>query len=252
MQKTQVIGKLVLPTFFIPIQIGGIALAGLGLLGLNSGSGATSVNAFPALAGAAVGWVLLSVGAVVAIANGLRLQRTTTRSSTVAASTADLESSVASYPSETLPLRAPITLLPPIKNKVTAVIAGAAAVLIFTALACVILFSALADASPEFGLMGFALLLLLIAMAFGLIASSWITARVELLAEGSVSFRGLFTRRRFANTEIVSARLSANGRRQFLVIRTASSFFSVSSYSFSLPQLDLIKKFCDPQGRVAG
>lgn len=253
MQKTQVVGKLVLPAFFIPIQIGGVALTCLGLLGLNSRFGMVNFYAFSALASAVTAWVVLGVGAVVAIANGLRLHGAAAKAlaQEVLASTDEPGSPSGLYPSDALPLTAPTTLLPSAKNKVTAVIAGVSAVLIFTGLAGVILLSAVADPSPELGLEGFALLLVLIAVTFGLIAGSWIAARVELSADGSIRFRGLFTRRHYANSAIVSVRLNVNGRRKFLVIRSASSFFSVSSYSFSGAQLDLIRKFCDPQCRLS-
>jgi len=64
-----------LPKFFIPIQVLGVALVGVGLFALHSNLGKSIVNAAPALADTFTDWVLVGLGAFVLICNGLRLAR---------------------------------------------------------------------------------------------------------------------------------------------------------------------------------
>ena len=140
--------------------------------------------------------------------------------------------------------------MPPKKNKIISAIFGCITVLIFVGLGCAMLVSYVGSVDRDNGTLVSALIFVFVGLLFGLIARSWMSACIELDANGFISFQGVFVKRRYALSSIKSVKLNSNKGAHFVVIRTASSYFTVSDYSFSLAQLDLIKKFCDPQGKL--
>jgi len=237
--------------FSIPIQIAGIALTGFGLLAFPS-LVASIVNDVPALADPVTDWVLVIFGAVVVICNGLCLANRARkhRSQGVDFPVAHSESnSLLQSSDESIPSRSAI-LVPPKKNKIISAIFGCISALIFVGIGCAMLVSYFGGVDREIGALVFALIFVVVGLLFGLIARSWMSARIELDANGFISFQGVFVKRRYALSSIKSIKLNSNRGAHFVVIRTASSYFTVSDYSFSLAQLDLINKFCDPQGKL--
>jgi len=143
-----------------------------------------------------------------------------------------------------------MTLVQSKRNRIISAVVGGISALLFIGFGCAMLVSYFSNADRETGVLVVASIFIFVGLLFGLIARSWISACIELDAGGFISFHGLFVKRRYALSEIKSVNLNSNRGAHFVVIRSASSYFTVSDYSFSSEQLDLIKKFCDPQGKL--